>query len=278
VLVRLEPGPAPSPPALASAAAEPGELAVAAARFDGREFVAPVFVAAATRDRYALSAASGVVLPGTPVFNLAGELLAVAAGSPSTSVAHAVGPALQRLIALRESGRGLPRSLGLSLQPLVGPLAARLGARGVLVGDVAEDGPAARAGLRAGDVLEAVAGTSLTSPEQTRALIAGAAEELVLRWRRAGRSRELRIAPELALAAAPPASRAAGPPARAVLPLASLDGAGLAPEARLVSIEGAPVADQSQAERLLRRHRPPWLVHVQEEARRYFALVDGPRP
>jgi hypothetical protein len=123
-----------------------------------------------------------------------------------------------------------------------------------------------------------VAGTSLTSPEQTRALIAGAAEELVLRWRRAGRSRELRIAPELALAAAPPASRAAGPPARAVLPLASLDGAGLAPEARLVSIEGAPVADQSQAERLLRRHRPPWLVHVQEEARRYFALVDGPRP
>jgi S1-C subfamily serine protease len=276
VLLRLEPGPTPSPPALAAAAPEPGELAVAAARFDGREFVAPVFVAAATGDRYALSAASGIVLPGTPVFNLAGELFAVAAGSPSMSMAHAAGPALRRLSALRDGGRGLPRSLGLSLQPLAGPLAARLGAPGVLVSDVAEDGPAARAGLRPGDVLEAVAGTPLTGPEQTRDLIAGSSQELVLRWRRSGRSRELRVASELALVASAPAPRAAGPPARAVLPIASLVAGGVAPDARLVSIEGTPVADQDEAKRLLRRHRPPWLAHVQEEGRRYFVVIEGP--
>jgi S1-C subfamily serine protease len=277
VLVRLDPGPIPSPPALAQAAPEPGELAVAAARFDGLEFVAPVFVAAASGDRYTLSAASGVVVPGTPVFNLAGELLAVAAGSPTASVAHAAGAALPRLIALREAGLGLPRSLGLSLQPLAGGLAERLGRTGVLVSDVAEDGPAARGGLRPGDVLEAVAGTEIGSVDQAQRAIAGAGEELALRWRRAGRVHEESVAPELVLTLAPPTPRAdVGPLARAVLPHASLETAGLGPDARVVAVEGTPVRSEAEAVQVLRRRRPPRLLHVQEGTRRFYALVGGP--
>ena len=279
VLVELDDAPPGVFAPRATAPPEAGELAVAAARIGDRDFVAPVFIATGGGDRYTLSAASGVVVPGTPVFNLAGELLAVAAGPPEVSLAWAVGPALERLTALRASPRALPRSLGLSLQPLDEPLAARLGASGVLVADVAESGPGARAGLRPGDVLEAIGPTKLGSAQQAQTLIAGARSELVLRLRRAGRTREQRVTPEPVLVplAGPPLA-AAGPLARTLFAPPALEAARFGPEARVISIEGTKVASVTEAARVLRRHRPPWLVYIQDGSRRLFAAVAGPPP
>lgn len=69
---------------------------------------------------------------------------------------------------------------------------------GVVVADVAADGPAAAAGLASGDVIDDVNGDEMASGEQLRDVVrrlpAGA--EAVLRVSRAGEVREVRIRPD----------------------------------------------------------------------------------
>lgn len=63
---------------------------------------------------------------------------------------------------MRERGR-----LGVSIQPLEGQLAQYFGtSKGVLVNSVAKDSPAAKAGLKAGDVVTAVNGTAVGEPSE----------------------------------------------------------------------------------------------------------------
>lgn len=63
---------------------------------------------------------------------------------------------------MHERGR-----LGVSIQPLEGQLAEYFGtSTGVLVNSVAKDSPAAKAGLKAGDVVTAVNGTAVSEPSE----------------------------------------------------------------------------------------------------------------
>jgi serine protease Do len=76
--------------------------------------------------------------------------------------------------AARELGRNLPEvittnraRLGVSVQPVRGDLADYFGVKsGVLVASVAPDSPAARAGLKAGDVITAVNGKAIATPRE----------------------------------------------------------------------------------------------------------------
>jgi len=98
--------------------------------------------------------------------------------------------------AAREMGRNLPDvmdgmrngmpnrpRLGVSVQDVTPELAEYFGVKsGVLVASVTADSPAARAGLKAGDVITAVDGTSVSSPaELVSALPSGdAAREITV--------------------------------------------------------------------------------------------------
>ncbi|HSB61620.1 MAG TPA: S1C family serine protease, partial [Vicinamibacteria bacterium] len=159
VLVRLEAPSLLEAPRIGREPIGPGELVVLAARAGGREMLAPVFVVSTDGERYALSAAVGSVLPGTPLFGVGGEVVALTGGPPAFE-AHAIGPMLDRLRGLAAEGRGLPGSIGVFLQDLTGGL-AREWPEGALIADVREGGAAARAGLRAGDIVVGVAGADV---------------------------------------------------------------------------------------------------------------------
>lgn len=75
--------------------------------------------------------------------------------------------------------------LGVSLTPLSSQLAAYFGVKeGVLVSEVEADSPAARAGVRAGDVVTAVAGRTVNDPSDVR---------IALRESAAGATVEIRL-------------------------------------------------------------------------------------
>jgi hypothetical protein len=78
-------------------AVRPGTLVVAAGRIAGQPLVAPVFVALVDGEGYLLGAARGLLLPGTPIFTVDGEALALAGDPALGPLATAVGPALDRL-------------------------------------------------------------------------------------------------------------------------------------------------------------------------------------
>jgi S1-C subfamily serine protease len=69
--------------------------------------------------------------------------------------------------------------LGVMTQPLSGGLGEFFGAEngGALVAEVVEESPAAKLGLKAGDVIVAVGGTDVTNPEELRAVIRDFEEE-----------------------------------------------------------------------------------------------------
>jgi len=66
--------------------------------------------------------------------------------------------------------------LGVAIQPMTPELAKQFGlseTRGVLVNGVTENGPAAKAGIRRGDVIVAVNGKPVSDPNSLRNQIAG---------------------------------------------------------------------------------------------------------
>jgi serine protease Do len=72
--------------------------------------------------------------------------------------------------------------LGVSIQPLEGQLAEYFGTpAGVLVGSVEQDSPAAKAGLKAGDVVTAINGKAVTEPSTFIDAVRGAADGATLK-------------------------------------------------------------------------------------------------
>ncbi|WP_198369603.1 Do family serine endopeptidase [Roseomonas rosulenta] len=120
---------------------------------------------------------------GGPLFNAAGEVVGVntAIFSPSggnIGIGFAVpSKMVQSVVAqLRDHGAVQRGWLGVTMQPLDRDLAAALrvgDAKGVLINAIEPDSPAAKAGLRAGDVITGIDGRRVESP---RDLATGVAE------------------------------------------------------------------------------------------------------
>jgi serine protease Do len=93
---------------------------------------------------------------------------------------------------------GGPRRLGIEFQEIHGQLARYFkvdGESALLVSEVDEDGPAARTGLRAGDVITAVDGHAVTTGEELRGQVREAKPggTLTLSVRRDGKALELKV-------------------------------------------------------------------------------------
>ena len=142
---------------------------------------------------------------GGPLFNMAGEVVGVntAIYSPSggnIGIGFAVPSKMVTQIVgqLREHGRVERGWLGVSLQPMDRDLAQAMQAgeeRGALVSGVEANGPAAKAGIQAGDVITAIEGRRIQSP---RDLATGVAEArpgrpVTVTLLRAGQSMERRV-------------------------------------------------------------------------------------
>ncbi len=138
---------------------------------------------------------------GGPVFNMSGEVIGISTAiySPSganAGIAFATPSDLARPVIeqLRRDGRVERGWLGVSVQDLV-PEDPRGGRRAVLVTDVVRGGPAARGGLRAGDVVLAANGERT---ETSRALVRFVAalppgQSVRLTVQREGRAQEIAV-------------------------------------------------------------------------------------
>jgi serine protease Do len=113
---------------------------------------------------------------GGPAFNLKGQVVGVntAIFSPSggnVGIAFAIPASTAKEVVadLRANGNVTRGFIGVRIQPLTEDLADSLGlenAEGALVANVLPDGPAAKAGFEAGDVIVAVDGKKTDSPRQ----------------------------------------------------------------------------------------------------------------
>jgi serine protease Do len=143
---------------------------------------------------------------GGPLFSAAGEVVGVntAIFSPSggnIGIGFAVPSNLaKRVVAdLRDDGKVERGWLGVSLQPLDAELAGAVGLsepRGALVGAVEPGSPAARGGLRAGDVVLEANGRAVRNPRDLAAAVAEAkpGANLALTVSRDGKRTEQKIA------------------------------------------------------------------------------------
>jgi serine protease Do len=119
---------------------------------------------------------------GGPLFNLGGEVVGVnslifsnTGGSIGLSFAVPIDAAMQVVEALRVHGKVTRGRLGVRLQELTPELAAAFGvARGALVADADRDGPARRAGIRAGDIVVSFGGQPVASHEALLRMVAAA--------------------------------------------------------------------------------------------------------
>lgn len=142
---------------------------------------------------------------GGPTFNLSGEVVGVntAIFSPSggnVGIAFAVpasvaGDVVAELIEDGDVERGW---LGVRIQPVTDEIAESLGladASGAIVADPEEGAPAARAGIRAGDVITAVNGAAVDGPRDLSRAIAAfdPGTDVTITIQRNGDSRDLEV-------------------------------------------------------------------------------------
>ena len=121
---------------------------------------------------------------GGPLFDAAGMVVGIntAILSPtggSVGIGFAVpSETAQAVISdLANDGRVARGWLGVAIQPVTEDIAAAIGlqsGKGVMIGDVTADAPAAKAGIRRGDVVTAVDGTTVESPRDLTRAVAGA--------------------------------------------------------------------------------------------------------
>jgi S1-C subfamily serine protease len=268
---------------LAGTAPEPGALAIAAAWADGRDIAVPLFVTSAAEGRFSSSAVDALILPGMPIYTLDGELFAVAAGRDPSPELIAVRDVASRLLVQAASGARIG-SFGVTLQTLTAGLASAFGDRGVLIADVLDGGPADAAGLRPGDVLLAIGDRELIDADAAARIIATLPvnTEAPCQILRAGRPRTLGVSPVTAYEVSA-AARAAGgavsaaPAARALFEAADLQRSGIAPDSRILLVNGRAVASRVQAARELQRGSGPVPVLVRHRERQYFAVIEPQR-
>ena len=133
---------------------------------------------------------------GGPAFNLKGQVVGIntAIYSPSggnVGIAFAIPASTAKEIVndLRSGGTIKRGWLGVQIQPVDEDIAASLGlkeAKGALVNDPQEGGPAAKAGIKAGDVITAINGVLVESPKdlakKVAAIVPGTKTEFGI-WR-----------------------------------------------------------------------------------------------
>ena len=122
---------------------------------------------------------------GGPAFNLNGEVVGIntAIFSPSggnVGIAFAIPASTAREVVqdLIKDGAVQRGWLGVEIQPVTPEIAESLGltaAKGALVSDAQDDGPAKKAGIMAGDVITAVDGKDVASPKELARIIGGIA-------------------------------------------------------------------------------------------------------
>lgn len=122
---------------------------------------------------------------GGPAFNLSGQVVGIntAIFSPSggnVGIAFAIPASTARSVVreLIDNGAVQRGWLGVQIQPVNKEIAESLGldgAKGALVAESQEDGPAKKAGIVAGDVITKVNGKDVASPRELARLIAGIA-------------------------------------------------------------------------------------------------------
>jgi serine protease Do len=108
---------------------------------------------------------------GGPLVNMRGEVVGIntAIVRGGSGIGFAIPSNMAKRVAseLRSSGKVTRGWLGVSLQPLTPELATSFGvkeAKGALVADVSADGPAAKAGLKSGDVITEFNGKKVEDP------------------------------------------------------------------------------------------------------------------
>jgi serine protease Do len=112
---------------------------------------------------------------GGPLVDATGTMVGLVLGNEAGAGAVLPSNTVRRIVAaILEDGRVRRGSLGIKGQTLDAELARTLGApdpRGVVIVDIRHDGPAARAGVRTGDVVAAVDGRRIDSASRlTRAI------------------------------------------------------------------------------------------------------------
>jgi len=250
---------------LSTRRAAPGDLVLAAFGEGEHATLRPVFVAAIDGRRVSLSGASALV-PGTPLFDLDGKLLALATGDREAALAA---PTLEALKTQADAGPALPSTLGLSLQEPDEGLRARLGAGAAVVVYSDPEGPGKS--LTAGDVLLGVGGQRVVLLDEAQRRIAGleAGREARLTVRRGGRELEVRVTPVPALAYARQPVRGAGARADTLFAPEALAAAALPGHARVLLIEG-----RAPGPRPPRPGRSAWLlVEAELQGERFLAAV-----
>ncbi len=142
---------------------------------------------------------------GGPLFNAAGEVVGIntAIYSPSggsVGIGFAVPSDMAKTVIadLEQDGKVDRGWLGVQIQPVTDDIAAALGldaGHGALVADVTAGTPAAKAGLKRGDIVTAVNGDAVKDPGDLTRLIASArpGDEVKIGYLRAGKPEEVAV-------------------------------------------------------------------------------------
>src|SRR3989449_7302579 len=119
---------------------------------------------------------------GGPLFNIKGEVIGI--NTAIINYAQGIGFAIpsnmaQQVVSqLRSKGKVIRGWLGIGIQEVTAELATKFGIKesdGVLVNDVFENEPAARAGLKPGDIIAKVDGRRVETPSALSRSVAGLA-------------------------------------------------------------------------------------------------------
>lgn len=280
-MLRIQGGDALLPVPVSGSRPEPGSLAATAARWNGRDIVAPVFVTSAGSEAYSIDA-HGAALGGIALYNLDGEAFAIA-GAPNQGTAFPLREAIERFAARAASGRPLDASLGVMFQPLDGPLQQVFGNTGALVSRTIAGGPADAAGLARGDVIVRIGEMPVAAPAAAQQAIAALkpGTATTVEALRASKPLTFTVVPGSALDRLAPVQagapgEATGVRAATLLSAAALESAGIAPDALVLEISGRPVPTRGAAVREWRRSRKPTLLYLQLQNERFFAVAGEP--